>query len=201
MKFLKSVGTAALAGLLVAGCAKEQRRVSTDEEGIVVAKRVGMDEIRPAVTDFLSKLARKNDEGWASHIVMSEAGKPTIVFKTIQNRTHDPHFDVVRLTNECRKAILDQNLCQIIMAGTAAGEGVEEARDYSGAGTQTQGSQVRGGHEDEWSLILTGTITSDIMENDDVTQYEYEFVLELTDTIKKQLVIMSNTKFRKEKER
>lgn len=200
MKFVKHVAAVVVA-LAVNGCAKEQRRVSTDEEGIVVAKRLGMDEIRPAVVSFCNELAAKNSQGWDSHIVMGEAGKPTIVLKVIDNRTHDPHLDVARLTNELRKAILDQNICKLIMAGTAAGEGVEEARDYSGAGTQTAGSQVRGGKEDEWSLILTGTITSGLIENEDVEQHEYEFVLELTDTIKKQLVIMSNVRFRKEKER
>lgn len=202
MKITLGLGALTLTAALASGCAKEQRRVSSDQEGIVVASRVGIDEVRPSVDAFCKALSEKNAKGWQKHIVMGEDGKPTIVIKTIQNRTHDPHFDVVRLTNEVKSAILEQQICNIIMAGTAAGEGVEEARDYSGSGTQTAGNEVRGGKEDEWSLILTGTITSEVKENDDVTQYDYEFYLELTDTVKKQLVLTSKpVRFRKEKER
>jgi hypothetical protein len=198
---------AAVAALLVAGlvgCKAQSHDADATDRGLVSVDHVGGHEIEAAVKDLCQKIADRNAKGWPPHIHMDSYGKPQITIDLLQNRTRE-HFDTTNLQAELENQITEQDVCSIVNRSTrhnesAGQEAVMDERDYSQSGMTGQDQVVEHGQEDASGLVLEGTITDDVMEEDGVKQHDYWFNLKLIDTTKAKDIITTRTKLRRVRE-
>ncbi|MBL4846746.1 MAG: hypothetical protein JKY65_14585 [Planctomycetes bacterium] len=199
MRSIHALTLAALALMTLAGCSGPTHSVEDPEaHGVIDADAIGWNELRPAVDEMLSEIARLNAQGWPSQVVMTPEAphKPQLRIHTIQNRTRS-RLDIQMYKNKLNNALVKQGIVYLV-SDAHDHQAVSGERDYSDSGGTTQGIDA---NEDATGLVLQGEISDSIIDQGDVRQHDFQFNLRLIETTKNRVLAVSDTEFRKKKSR
>lgn len=187
------------------GCASKAKRVSSDEELVVDAKRVSYFDIKPAIDDMCRKISERNAAGWPPKLLKAEdnSGKPIIALSRLKNESGDASVNMEAFVREIENTINEQGVCYLTNSGKLTADdaaAVSEERAYADA-TEGDSEAKRLEEEDKSGLVLTGLLSRDRQADEDMVVYRYTFQFKLTDKIQNRPVITTSIAFTKAQER
>lgn len=202
-----SLTLAVTGALALVGCGPKHSEADASDRGLTHVDHIGGKEIEEAVRDMAAKIAKKNAEGWPTHIPMSSDArpKPQVRIDDIVNDT-TVRVNVQDLKNEMMNMLVEQDVVYVVGYREGAGsdaDAIMDERAYAASG-MVDGDQAAQapemGGEDMTGLLLRGEISDDVIVVDGVKQHDYWFSLRLIDTRKGRAVLTTRTKMRRVRE-
>ncbi|MEZ6185134.1 MAG: hypothetical protein R3F62_09020 [Planctomycetota bacterium] len=196
--------TILLAGLaLLSACSSPQnRRGDSTQYGVTRADTLTLNEIDDAVKDLCKKASRKYAQGWPAHVALSpDDGRPLVRVGTLTKkipRGHKRGVSMDQLRNSLFNALTEQDILSVV-AGEEAMEDVDQDREQfefdSGESAQFD--------PDQTTFVLRGEVGVEKLsgegDEEGIDQYTYTLALQLWDTVKRRLVVATNTRVRKDR--
>ncbi len=187
------------------GCASKAKRVSSDEEHVIDAKRVSYFDIKPAIDDMCRKVSERNASGWPPTVRKASdgSGKPIVTLELLENQSGDTAVNMEAFTREVENTLNEQGVVYLTNAGAMTSkdaEAVARARDYdSNTGGDDHMQTLQ--DEDKSGLVFTGLLSRDRQADEDAVVYRYTFQFKLTDQKQNRPVITTSIAFTKMQER
>lgn len=202
------IALAAVAVALVTsgvGCASKAKRVSSDEEHVIDAKRVSYFDIKPAIDEMCRKMSERNAAGWPPQIKKASdgSGKPIVSLGLLKNESGDTSVNLEAMVREIENTINEQGICYLTKAGRLTKEEaavVSEERGYE-EGTGGTSEMERLEQEDKSGLIFTGLLSRERQADEDAVVYRYTFQFQLIDKVQNRPIITTSSPFTKMQER
>lgn len=196
--------TILLTGLaLLSACGgPTNRRGDATQPGVIRADSLQLNEIDDAVKDVCKKVSRRYAKGWPAHVALSpDDGRPLVrVGKLTKKipRGHKRGVSMDQLRNELYNSLLEQDILSVVADSEAIGEVDAEREQYEfDSGESAQFAP------DQTTFVLRAEIGVEKVsgEGDDegIDQYTYTLALQLWDTVKRRLVVATNTRVRKDR--
>lgn len=193
-----------LAGLaLLSACGGPQnRRGDATQYGVTRADTLSMNELDDAVKDLTKKLSRKYAKGWPAHVALSpDDGRPLVRIGTLTKkvpRGHKRGVDMGKFRDNLKMSMTEQDVLTVVYDKGDAADLVESDEMDSFDRDQESETDI-----DRTTFVLKGEVGVEklVGEGDEegVEQYTYILSLQLYDTVKRRLVVATNTRVRKDR--